>query len=108
MEEPHVMLMVIDYGMGNLRSVVNAFGVLGFPASIARHPEELRQAEMIVLPGVGAFGDGMKNLREAGWIEAMEEAVKDQGKPFLGICLGMQLLGTRGTEHGDHQGLGWI
>ena len=102
------MLAVIDYGMGNLRSVVNAFGMLGFRASVARHPEELRQAEMIVLPGVGAFGDGMKNLRAAGWVEALEEGVGDEGKLFLGICLGMQLLATRGTEHGVHEGLNWV
>jgi glutamine amidotransferase len=102
------MLAVIDYGMGNLRSVVNALGVLGVPASIARHPEDLSRAEKIILPGVGAFGDGMKNLRAIGWIEAMEEEVRDKGKPFLGICLGLQLLATRGTEHGIHEGLNWM
>lgn len=102
------MLAVIDYGMGNLRSVTNAFSGLGCDAFIARQPEELRRAEMIVLPGVGAFGDGMSNLNAAGWTEALEQEVRVAGKPFLGICLGMQLLATTGTEHGTHKGLNWI
>ncbi len=102
------MLAVIDYGMGNLRSVTNAFAGLGCDAIIARQPEELKQADMIVLPGVGAFGDGMRNLNAAGWIDALEQEVRVAGKPFLGICLGMQLLATSGTEHGTHAGLNWI
>ena len=102
------MLTVIDYGMGNLRSVMNAFASLDQPAFIARGPEDLRRADMIVLPGVGAFGDGMRNLREGGWVEALEEEVRGKGKPFLGLCVGMQLLATTGTEHGTHEGLGWI
>jgi imidazole glycerol-phosphate synthase subunit HisH len=102
------MLTVIDYGMGNLRSVMNAFASLDQPAFIARAPEDLRRADMIVLPGVGAFGDGMQNLRAGGWVGALEEEVREKGKPFLGLCVGMQLLATTGTEHGTHEGLGWV
>ena len=99
---------IVDYGMGNLRSVANACEALGSPARIARRPEELRDADRIILPGVGAFGDAMRNLAAAGWIEALDAEVRGKGKPFLGICLGMQLLATRGTEFGSHAGLGWI
>lgn len=102
------MIAVINYGMGNLSSVVNAFTALGHPVTTARGPDELRHADRIVLPGVGAFGDGMRNLRERGWVEAMETEVRQKGKPFLGICLGLQLLGAVGTEHGRHEGLGWL
>lgn len=101
-------VMIIDYGMGNLRSVMNAFESLGCPAQVVHHSEELRMGERIVLPGVGAFGDGMNNLRAGGWLEALEEEVKQKGKLFLGLCLGMQLLATTGTEHGEYAGLGWI
>lgn len=103
-----MQLAIIDYGMGNLRSVANAFDALGCAARITRDPRDLRQAERIVLPGVGAFGDGMQNLRQAGWIEALETEVRERGKPFLGLCLGMQLLAGLGTEHGQHAGLGWV
>jgi glutamine amidotransferase len=107
--EPEVSrALIIDYAMGNLRSVQNAFRAIGCEASISSSPEDLRNAERIVLPGVGAFGDGMRNLREAGWIEPLEEEVLGKGKPFLGLCLGMQLLATEGMEHGLHEGLGWV
>ncbi len=99
---------IINYGMGNLRSVANAFGALGCPAEIVVDPEQLSRAERIVLPGVGAFGDGMHNLRQGGWIERLNEEVGEKRKPFLGICLGMQLLATTGLEHGTHEGLGWV
>ncbi len=102
------MIAVIDYGMGNLRSVLNALNVLEQEAIVARSPDELRLASAIVLPGVGAFGDGMRNLRHAGWVDALEEEVRRKGKPFLGICLGMELLATTGTEHGAHEGLNWV
>lgn len=98
---------IINYGMGNLRSVANAFESLGCPVQVTTDPLDLRAAERIVLPGVGAFRDGMDNLRTAGWIPALEEA-REQGKPFLGLCLGMQLLATTGAEHGTHAGLDWI
>lgn len=102
------MIAIIDYGMGNLRSVFNAFQVLGIEAGIADGPAGLREASGMVLPGVGAFGDGMRNLRERGFIEELEKQVVAGGKPFLGLCLGLQLLGTKGFEHGENAGLGWI
>ncbi len=99
---------IIEYGMGNLRSVANAVERLGFEAMIVHDPNELDQADKIILPGVGAFGDAMHNLRERGYLEALERNVIVDRKPFIGICLGMQLLATTGTEYGTHQGLGWI
>lgn len=99
---------IIDYGMGNLGSVANAVEAAGGRPVLVRTPGELRGADRIILPGVGAFGDGARNLRERGWIEAMSEEALVKGRPFLGVCLGMQLLASRGTEHGRHEGLGWI
>lgn len=99
---------IMDYGMGNLQSVLNAFHAIGAAAEIVAEPAALDRFSHIVLPGVGAFGDGMRNLRERGWIPVMERLVLKEQRPFLGICLGMQLLATRGTEHGLHEGLGWI
>lgn len=101
-------IVIIDYGMGNLRSVKNAFDILGEEAQVSDNPETLRTADRIVLPGVGAFGDGMYNLVAAGWIDILEDEVRHKKKPFLGLCLGMQLLADRGTEHGIHDGLKWI
>lgn len=99
---------IIDYGMGNLLSVVNAVEAAGGSPVLTREPGELHRAERIILPGVGAFGDGVKNLREQGWIEHMSEEILVKGKPFLGVCLGMQLLASHGNEHGLHDGLDWI
>lgn len=103
-----IPLLIINYGMGNLRSVANAFAAIGCEAFVSDRPKDLYCAERIVLPGVGAFGDGMNNLRNSGWIEALEEEVCQKGKLFLGLCLGMQLLATTGTEHGLRNGLNWI
>ena len=102
------MLVIINYGMGNLQSVANAFNALECPVQISSRPEDLREADRIVLPGVGAFGEGMSKLQTAGWATVLEEEVRQKSKPFLGICLGMQFLATTGTEHGVHTGLGWI
>jgi len=99
---------IINYGMGNLTSVFNAFRSLEVDALILAKAEDMVHATHVVLPGVGAFGDGMRNLQQGGWVEAMEREIREQGKPFLGICLGMQLLATTGTEHGMHDGLKWI
>jgi len=104
----HIKIAIIDYGMGNLRSVANAFNAIGYLASIVKNPNDLSQASHIVLPGVGAFGDGMKNLRLSGWLDILEREIIEKRKPFLGICLGMQLLATMGTEYGLHEGLNWI
>ena len=89
---------IIDYGMGNLLSVQRAFEKCGSDAIIIDNPLELREAEHIVLPGVGAFPDAMENLNKNGWIEELNLAVKKKEIPLLGICLGMQLLAERGYE----------
>jgi imidazole glycerol-phosphate synthase subunit HisH len=99
---------VIDYGAGNLSSVRNAFAAIGAEAQIAREGADLRGADFIVLPGVGAFGRGAEELRSRGFCDALSEAVLVQGKPFLGICLGLALLGEVGHEAGIHRGLGWV
>ncbi|KNZ69072.1 imidazole glycerol phosphate synthase, glutamine amidotransferase subunit [Thermincola ferriacetica] len=99
------MIAIIDYGMGNLRSVQKGFEKVGFPAEIVTGPEAVLQAQGVVLPGVGAFGDAMRNLRAAGFIEAIYEVVS-RGTPFLGICLGLQLMFEESEEWGLHRGLG--
>jgi glutamine amidotransferase len=99
---------IINYGMGNLRSVANAFESLGCRVEVLNEPEALHCVDRIVLPGVGAFGDGIRNLRSSGWVPMLEERVLRAKMPFLGLCLGMQLLASRGTEHGEWEGLGWI
>ncbi len=99
------MIAVIDYGMGNLRSVQKALEAAGYPAAIVNTPEALKQARGIVLPGVGAFGDTMDNLRALG----LDMAIKDEianNKPFLGVCLGLQVLFESSEEMGAHPGLG--
>ncbi len=102
------MIAIIDYGLGNLTSVINAFEKMSIPAKITSDPEEIRTAERIILPGVGAFGEGMENLRKAGLINVLKGEVLDKKKPFLGICLGMQLLFQKGYEGGEFAGLGWV
>ena len=99
---------IIDYGMGNLLSVQRAFEKCGSDAVIIENPLELRSAERIVLPGVGAFPDAMGNLRSGGWIEELNRAVLKKEKPLLGICLGMQLLADKGYEGRETEGLGYI
>jgi imidazole glycerol-phosphate synthase subunit HisH len=100
-------IAVVDYGMGNLDSVRRAFEECGAAPSIAVDPDDLRKADKIVLPGVGAFPEAMARLRSSGMADAMRTEV-DAGAPFLGVCLGMQLLMTEGTEGGPTDGLGWI
>lgn len=99
------MIAIVDYGMGNLRSVQKAFEKIGVTARIVPFPRDLERARGIVLPGVGAFGQAMDNLRVIGWDVALREAVA-RGTPLLGICLGMQLLFESSEEMGRHQGLG--
>ncbi len=96
---------IIDYGMGNLRNVQKAFEHIGIPAHISALPGSLGAADGLVLPGVGAFGDAMDNLRVGDLVALIQERVA-AGVPFLGICLGMQLLFESSTEMGQHQGLG--
>jgi len=99
------MIALIDYGIGNIRSVEKALRHLGAPVRITRDPDEIRSADRIVFPGVGAFGDGMEAVRRLGLETPLREAI-DAGTPFLGICLGMQLLFQVSEEMGEHQGLG--
>ena len=99
------MIAIIDYGMGNLRSVQKAFEFLGFAAEIVEEPERLGEATHLVLPGDAAFGDAMRNLRAAGWDQAIVEGIAAK-KPFLGICVGLQLMFSESEEMGQHSGLG--
>lgn len=98
------MIAIVDYGMGNLRSVQKAFEFVGAPATITDQPSEVARAERVVLPGVGAFGDAMRNLKAAGLIDPIAKAISE-GRPFLGICLGLQLMFSESEEMGLHQGL---
>lgn len=102
------MFVVIDYDMGNLKSMSNALKALGLAHEVSGDPAVVGAASAIILPGVGAFGDGMEALARRGLIEALEKRVLGEGVPYLGVCLGMQFLATRGFEHGEHRGLGWI
>jgi len=110
-----LQIAIIDYGSGNLRSAAKAFERAGRDAGlvadvlVTSDPDALRTAERIVLPGVGAFGDCRAGLDAIpGMVEALEEAVRKDAKPFFGICVGMQLMAERGLEHGVHEGLGWL
>jgi glutamine amidotransferase len=98
---------IIGYGMGNLRSVVNALEHLGAQCEVVETPERAREAEKLILPGVGAFGEAMSLLDQTGFAEALPEMSRE-GRPLLGICLGMQLLADSSSEHGEHPGLGLI
>lgn len=101
------MIAIVDYGMGNLRSVEKAFLTVGAQAFITSDPDRIAKAERVVLPGVGAFGAAMDNLRKSGMDQAVKDAV-NAGKPFLGICLGMQLLLSESDELGHFTGLDLI
>lgn len=99
---------IIDYGRGNVRSVYNALEFAGADAVITDDPTVIDNASHILLPGVGAFGDVVAELTARGLPEVLRRQVIDKGKPFLGICVGMQMLAATGLEHGEHAGLGWI
>ena len=101
------LIAIIDYGMGNLRSVEKAFAHLGLSARITADPETLSAASHVVLPGVGAFGDAMRNIEQKNLRGAIDRALQS-GKPFLGICLGMQLLFCDSLEYGRTQGLNFL
>ena len=98
------MIAIVDYGMGNLRSVQKAFERMGQAALITDRPGDVAQAEGVVLPGVGAFGDAMANLKRSGLIDPIVKSISE-GRPFLGICLGLQLLFAESEEMGRHRGL---
>jgi imidazole glycerol-phosphate synthase subunit HisH len=101
------MIVIIDYGMGNLRSVQKAFERIRIPATISSNPQEIEQAEKLVLPGVGHFERGISNLKNKGLFDLLNEQVQVKKKPILGICLGMQLM-TEFSEEGNCNGFGWL
>ena len=101
------MITIIDYGMGNLRSVQKGFERVGLQAQVTSDPRVVEKAERLVLPGVGAFRDCIRNLREGDFVEPIQQHIA-AGRPFLGICLGLQLLFSESEEFGRHQGLGII
>ena len=107
MTTSHKKVVILDYQMGNVASVIKAFEKLGANVKLSRNKNDIKRADYLILPGVGAFGDGMKNLNRSGIINSVSRQVR-KGVPFLGICLGMQLLAETGTEFGEHKGLGWI
>ena len=101
------MVGIIDYGVGNLFSLRSSFDAIGTQVVVSSDPEVLRKADHILLPGVGAFEDAVKKLRDSGLDQMVYEAVKT-GKPLMGICLGMQMLFEKSFEYGEHQGLGLL
>lgn len=101
-------VVIVDYGLGNLWSVKNAFEFMGANVILSSDPAMVAAGRKLVLPGVGSFGTGMHNLHERGLVDALNEAVLKKGTPILGICLGMQLMADASEEAPGAQGLGWI
>ena len=101
------MISIVNYGLGNLASIVNMLNYLGIPSQIISRPNNLNDAQKIILPGVGAFDAGMKNLEDGGWIDALNKKILIDKVPVLGICLGMQLM-TKASEEGTAKGLAYI
>ncbi|MBI4322983.1 MAG: imidazole glycerol phosphate synthase subunit HisH [Candidatus Omnitrophica bacterium] len=101
-------VVVVDYEMGNVQSVANAVELLGWPVRVTREPAAVEQASHLIVPGVGSFADGMRRLREQALDRLLEEQVMRRRIPFLGICLGMQVLAEWGEEGGRTPGLGWV
>ena len=107
MTEKHKIL-IIDYGVGNHQSVANALAYLGYDFELSGDPQAIRNARAYVLPGVGAVGEAMKNLRQRKIIDVLGYEVLEEKKPILGICLGMQIMANSSEEGGQHKTLGWI
>lgn len=101
------MIAIVDYGVGNLFSLKSSFAAIGEDVVVTGDTQEIKNADKIILPGVGAFGDAAKKLRESGLDKVVKEEAEN-GKPILGICLGMQLLLEKSFEYGEHEGLGLI
>jgi glutamine amidotransferase len=102
------MIAIVEYGMGNVRSLRNAFEYIGEDVIVTADPTALDDADRIVLPGVGAFGDAMRAISERGLEQVLQRQARELNKPVLGVCLGMQLIARSSVEHGEHRGLGWI
>ena len=102
------LIVIIDYGLGNVFSVLNALNFLGVEAKISAEEKDIQSADKLILPGVGAFSQGMKLLEDKNLIPVLSEEVLVKKKPILGICLGMQLFAEISYEVGTHKGLGWI
>ena len=102
------MIVIIDYGLGNMHSVAGAVKKLDYESLISNRIEDMERADKLILPGVGAFADGMKNLTNLKLIEPLTKLVMREKKPILGICLGFQLMSNESYEFGHHEGLGWI
>ena len=101
------MIALISYGLGNIQAFANIYNTLNIPVIVATRPEQLREADRFILPGVGSFDWAMSQLNASGLREPLEELVIQQGRPVLGVCVGMQMLGDRSDE-GVVKGLGWI
>ena len=101
------MILIIDYGVGNVHSILNMFNKIGVEAKLSESPEELLLADKVILPGVGSFDYGMKQLKETGYYDYVIRFAKEIRRPLLGICLGMQMLGLS-SEEGNEPGLGLI
>lgn len=101
------MITIVDYGVGNLGSIINMLKKVGAKAQASSDPDVLRQAEKLILPGVGAFDAGMRKLNEFGLVPLLTELVLEKKVPVIGLCLGMQLM-TKGSEEGTEAGLGWV
>ena len=99
---------VLDYGSGNVASVYNLINRLGYDIKISNKPEDIKKSSHLILPGVGAFGASVEKIKSNISIELLKDEVKVKKKPFLGICVGMQVLAEKGLEFGTHEGLGWI
>lgn len=102
------MIGLIDIGLGNQRSVANALDAVGAIFQPCQRPEDLAACSAFILPGVGSFADASQRISQNGWLDALNQEVLENQKPYLGICLGMQLLATTGYEHGMSPGLNWI
>lgn len=102
------MIAIVDYGMGNVKSMMNAVRYLGEKAVLTAEEKKIEKCSHVILPGVGAFGDAIAKLDKKGLVAVLRRQVTDKGKPFLGVCLGLQLLADHSYEHGYHKGLGWI
>jgi glutamine amidotransferase len=101
------MITIVDYGLGNLGSMANMMKKIGAPARVSSNPADILSAEKLVLPGIGAFDQGIQSLRERGLIDILSKRVLNDEIPVIGVCLGMQLLG-RASEEGTEKGLGWV